>query len=231
MLSKSQAKLFFLAATVGFSGVFLFLSYDTLRQMPERTNAQNLTPEVLAGRHIWDENNCMGCHTLLGEGAYYAPELTQVVERRGEAYLRIFLADPNSVEGRRQMVDYEFNDEEIDSLIAFFTWISEIDTNGFPADPPMAQVSEVSANSAAGLAAAPESFAVCRACHALAGDGGSTGPAFDGIANRFSEEELDAWLSDPAGVRPGTAMPNPRTALGMTDAQMEEISAWLMTLE
>ena len=30
----------------------------------------------------------MGCHTIMGEGAYYAPELTNVIERRGEEYVR-----------------------------------------------------------------------------------------------------------------------------------------------
>jgi nitric oxide reductase subunit C len=33
----------------------------------------------------------MGCHTILGEGAYYAPELTKVIERRGEGYVKAVL--------------------------------------------------------------------------------------------------------------------------------------------
>ncbi|MFT4621848.1 MAG: hypothetical protein ACI8PZ_000500 [Myxococcota bacterium] len=32
MLSKSQARLFFLVATAGFSGVFLLLTVDTIRE-------------------------------------------------------------------------------------------------------------------------------------------------------------------------------------------------------
>ena len=34
MLSKSQARMFFLTATLGFSGVFLWLTVDTVRQVP-----------------------------------------------------------------------------------------------------------------------------------------------------------------------------------------------------
>ena len=88
MLSKSQARLFYVTATVGFSGVFLLLTVDTIRQVPERSNADLLSAEVVHGKDLWDENNCMGCHTLLGEGAYYAPELTKVVERRGAPWSR-----------------------------------------------------------------------------------------------------------------------------------------------
>ncbi len=80
MLSKSQAKWFFLFATAGFSGVFLWLTVDTLRQIPERSHEADLTDSVVRGKDIWEKNNCMGCHTLFGEGAYYAPELTKVVQ-------------------------------------------------------------------------------------------------------------------------------------------------------
>ncbi len=31
--------------------------------------------EVVLGKKVWEDNNCIGCHTLLGEGAYFAPEL------------------------------------------------------------------------------------------------------------------------------------------------------------
>ena len=32
-----------------------------------------MTPAVVAGKHVWHRKNCINCHTLLGEGAYYAP--------------------------------------------------------------------------------------------------------------------------------------------------------------
>jgi len=139
MLTKSQAKLFFLAGTIIFSLLFLALSYDTtFNRVDEQTNAQNLTDDVIAGRILWDENNCMGCHTLLGEGAYYAPELTKVYERRGAGYIKGALMSPTPwgehTSGRR-MVAYGFSNEEADHLVAFFKWIGEIDANGFPAKP------------------------------------------------------------------------------------------------
>lgn len=136
MLSKSQARLFFIGGTVLFSLLFLFLTVDTILKVPAQTNQQNLTDAVKRGKRIWDENNCMGCHTLLGEGAYYAPELTKVYTRRGVMWLKLFLKDPQAMfPGERKMVNYHFKEKQIDDLIAFFKWIGEMDLNGFPPKP------------------------------------------------------------------------------------------------
>lgn len=231
MLSKSQAKTFFLTMTAGFSGVFLWLTVDTIAQVPERSNEQALTAEVVHGKELWEANNCMGCHTILGEGAYYAPELTKVVDRRGEEWIRIFLKDPEAMfPGQRRMVQYDFTEGEIDALLAFFSWVGGIDTNGFPAEPDMRPAVAAAAGTAGGsrLAEAPKMFAtVCAACHAVEGQGGAVGPALDGVAGRYTPESLDRWLADPQAVKPGTAMPN----LQLSDEVRAELVAWLMTLK
>ena len=81
----------------------------------------------------------MGCHTLLGEGAYYAPELTKVIDRlnlkyngNGEEVIKSILMSecPWQPNGRK-MVAYGFTQEEAADLIAFFEWIGNIDLNGF----------------------------------------------------------------------------------------------------
>ena len=238
MLSKSQARAFFIGFTVLFSGVFLFLTVDTVRQVPARSHADQLGADAIAGKGIWESNNCMGCHTILGEGAYYAPELTRVIERRGAPWIKIFLKDPEAMfPGRRKMVKYDFTDQEIDELIAFFTWIGNIDTNGFPAKPDMtallpvanAAVTAAPTSTAGAAAVTPPAFfsQVCVACHAVAGKGGNVGPALDGVATRFTADKLDAWLKDPQSVKPGTAMPQ----LGLTEGTRAELVAWLMLLQ
>lgn len=136
MLSKSGAKFFFIGGTAFFGAIFIGLSIDTLRQIPARTHSENLTPQVAHGKKLWDRSNCMGCHTILGEGAYYAPELTRTYVNKGPDTIRMMLTDPEAVyPGARKMVKYNFTEEEKDSLIAFLKWVSEIDTNGFPAKP------------------------------------------------------------------------------------------------
>ena len=228
MLSKSQARLFFLGGTVLFSCLFLFLTIDSVRQIPAQTNAQNITPAVLAGKVIWEENNCMGCHTILGEGAYYAPELTQSYTRRNEAWLKLFLKDPQAMyPNDRKMVQYDFSDEDIDNVIAFLKWISEMDLNGFPAEPsikfttPATDIDEVANNDY------PAVYnQLCSACHSLGGEGGNIGPALDGVSLTYEAEYLRKWITDPPAVKPGTTMPK----LPLTDSQIDELVTFLSTL-
>ncbi len=139
MLSKNQARLFFLGGTVLFFLIFLFLSANTLSSgIPEKTHSENITEEVANGKQLFDENNCMGCHTILGEGAYYAPELTKVIDRRGEGFVKAVLTSktPWTLSGRK-MVAYGFSDKEANDLIAFFKWIGYMDLNGFPPKPDL----------------------------------------------------------------------------------------------
>lgn len=227
MLSKSQARAFFLVGT-GVCGVaFIGLTVDTISRVPAQTHAENITPEVIRGKDLWDSNNCMGCHTLFGEGAYYAPELTKVMERRGPIFVRAMLKDPAAMyPGERKMVNYKFTDGEISDLVAFLKWCGEVDLNGFPPKPNLMPVA-LPAGTGAGLASAadrPQIFnQLCTACHMLEGQGGQVGPKLDGIGSRKTADEIRAWLRDPAATKPGAQMPK----LPLTEEQLGELTAFL----
>jgi nitric oxide reductase subunit C len=243
MLSKSQAKIFFFTGTGVFGAIFLALTVDSMRQIPKLTNEDQMTAQVVAGKRIWEKNNCMGCHTLFGEGAYYAPELTKVYERRGPIWLRVFLKDPEAMfPGERKMVNYHFGEQEIEELIAFFEWCGKVDLNGFPADPPLrgtmgvssskksappTEKSDATPHGASDGPAQPAVFqALCTACHAIGGQGGAIGPTLDSVFQRKSRDELIVWLKDPAKVKPGTTMPK----LPLTTEQIESLADYLTAL-
>ncbi len=229
MLSKSQARAFFLIGILLCGGVFLILTVDSLRKVPDQTHIQNLSESAKRGKHLWDENNCMGCHTLLGEGAYYAPELTKVYERRGPEWMKLFLKDPEAMfPGERKMVNYHFNSDQIDDLIAFFQWIGQMDLNGFPPKPNVGVASAAVSSSAKPLPPPPQKFSqMCTACHSLGGKGGAVGPALDGVGSRRDAAYLDSWLKDPLIVKPGTLMPK----LPLTDAERAELVGYLSQLK
>ena len=86
MLSKKQAKTFFLGGTLVTFLVFIGLTIYSFSKSNDQSNLGDLTESAIRGKGIWETNNCMGCHTLLGEGAYYAPELTKVIDRLNEKY-------------------------------------------------------------------------------------------------------------------------------------------------
>ncbi len=134
--TKSMARNIFYGGSVFFVLLFLALSFDTNRALPDRDNRQNITPLVAQGKMLWEVNNCIGCHSLLGEGAYYAPELGNVYTRFGgskEAIKGFIAGRPkDGIPGRRSMPQFNFSDEELEALAEFLKYSSEINTANWP---------------------------------------------------------------------------------------------------
>ncbi|OQY12694.1 MAG: cytochrome C [Desulfobacteraceae bacterium 4572_19] len=93
--------------------------------------------------------NCMDCHTLLGNGAYYAPDLTKAWidpawgpngamqaltgKNTKEEAMAEFLMHPDQYPTHaRMMPDLGITAKEAKGLVAFLKHMSSIDTNGFP---------------------------------------------------------------------------------------------------
>ena len=95
------------------------------------------------GKLTVQAKNCMNCHTLLGNGAYYAPDLTKAWldpgwgnEQAREVLMTLFLKDPvanaRTFGTGRRMPNMHLTDAEVRGVIAFLKWMSAVDTNGFP---------------------------------------------------------------------------------------------------
>jgi nitric oxide reductase subunit C len=236
MLSKSQAKTFFLVGTFLCGGAFIGLTVDTLRQIPKLTHAENMTESVIRGKHLFDRNNCMGCHTILGEGAYYAPELTKVYERRGEAFIKAMLTDPEAMyPGNRKMVTYKFTDEQKQDMVNFLKWIGEMNLQGFPPRPTIGQVAAPNATEQTPPGQAvvarrdrPQIFnQMCVACHSLEGQGGAIGPALDGVGSRRDADYIKRWLTNPLAIKENSRMPK----LPLSESDITELTAFLSQLK
>ena len=94
-MNKRQTRRFAIISTVLASVAFIGLTLDSHRQFDRLTNAENITPAVEHGKDVWHKYNCINCHTLFGEGAYYAPDLTKITQHRGAPYLEAYLRDPS----------------------------------------------------------------------------------------------------------------------------------------
>ncbi|MFO1249596.1 nitric oxide reductase, NorC subunit apoprotein [Paenacidovorax caeni] len=131
--TKQMARNMFYGGTVFFALLFAALIFDSERRIPERSNAHAITPAVVAGKKVWETNNCIGCHTLLGEGAYFAPELGNVYKRRGPDFIKAWMASmPSNTPGRRQMPQFNLTEEQTNNLIEFLKWTGEINTENWP---------------------------------------------------------------------------------------------------
>lgn len=131
--TKSMARNIFYGGTLFFVLVFLALTFDTTQALPKRDNRGAITPSVAHGKKLWETNNCIGCHTLLGEGAYFAPELGNVYKRRGPEFIKAWIkSQPSGAPGRRQMPQFNFSDADLDDIVAFLKYSSEINTANWP---------------------------------------------------------------------------------------------------
>jgi nitric oxide reductase subunit C len=100
---------------------------------------------VSHGKLTTQAKNCMNCHTLLGNGSYYAPDLTKswLDQSWGSKEVREqqmveFLMNPqdrlHNALGRK-MPNLGITEAEARATVAFLKWMSSIDTTR-PMPPP-----------------------------------------------------------------------------------------------
>lgn len=216
-MNNRQARMFAIAGTGLSVLIFLGLTLHSHSKFDELTNAENITPQVTHGKDVWHKYNCINCHTLFGEGAYYAPDLTKITQHRGKAYLQAYMRDPSKFydenKHRRLMPKQNLSEEEITDLIAFLDWVSKVDNQGWPPRPILVTGGFIPGSDSVGAVASSEGTAAaairpvtaaddpraqgehvfrsatpaCNACHSTAPGANMAGPTLAGIASRAAE--------------------------------------------
>jgi len=109
-------------------------------------NSEEAKELLHLGKLTSQAKNCMNCHTLLGNGAYYAPDLTKAwldpmwegykarfgVKTREEAIAKFLQNPSDNPSHARRMPNLGITEKEAKALVAFLKHMSAIDTNGFP---------------------------------------------------------------------------------------------------
>jgi nitric oxide reductase subunit C len=203
-MTLSQGKAIFIWGTVISAVIFLVLTYDSLVQMPKRTQEANLDARVAAGKWVWQKYNCNDCHTILGIGGYYAPDVTKVMSYRDNEWVTRFLQDPEKVwPNPRKMPNLHLKDQEITDLVAFLNWVNGIDTNSWPPKPMVATaVTSISIGEAVYKAQG------CSACHMIAGVGGKVGPDLSHVGKLRDSKWIEEQLRNPKSHNPQSIMPS-----------------------
>jgi nitric oxide reductase subunit C len=201
-VTKTTTRRWFFIGTVIFTGVFIAMTVHTHTTIAARTHEDRLTPEVIRGLRVWAKYNCENCHTLLGEGAYYAPDLTEIVSQKGRAYLTSFLVDPSRFYSEerdgRLMPTLGLGEAEISDVLSFLEWVGNIDTNGWPPRPiivsgvvargmPGVEAQADAAGAASRGKAIFDGIGACASCHSLAAGRVLVGPSLEGVAGRAAE--------------------------------------------
>jgi nitric oxide reductase subunit C len=240
-MNKRQTRAFFYSGTGVCAIVFLGMTVDTHRQIPKLTNGASITADVIEGKHVWHRKDCINCHTLLGEGAYFAPDLTKITQQRGAPYLKAFLKEPSKFyseeRDRRLMPNLRLSDLEIDQLIAFLDWVGHIDTQGWPPRPILVSGSTIPGTGVSGAggaqpAASNEPVALgqtlfrstppgCFACHSVSPGVNLVGPSLADIAavaaRRIADPSYHGTAKDAVSyIRESIMNPNAFVVVGPT---------------
>jgi nitric oxide reductase subunit C len=233
-MSKKTAFWIFLLGTLSSAILFLGLTFDTHRQVAALSHADKLSESVVAGKRVFEQRNCNDCHTILGFGGYYAPDLTRVVQRVGEDGIRYRVSHPEEafVKSVRKMPQQHLAAAEIENLVAFFSWVNEIDNGDWPPQDSKKRLTRSEQRLALGATVSPGGAVFqtkgCMNCHSLNGVGGSFGPAMDTIGRKLTVEQIEHYIHDPKSVNPAAKMP-PQT--GLSDLEREEVAKFLGNLK
>lgn len=237
-MSEKTLRNILIVGTLLFLLILGAMTVDSLSQVASARTAQ-LTDQVVAGKQVWQSKNCNDCHTILGIGGYFAPELTKTFNRRGSAWLQAFLRDPHKVLPGTTMPNQNLTDDQAGNLVAFFQWVSQVDTNNWPPQPLTQSSLPVSQAVNAGTAAPALSGVAlfqskgCSACHVVNGQGGQLGPDLSHIASQpydalqNTPEFLSRYLENPRAQKADALMP----AVPMTLTERDALVQYLITLK
>jgi nitric oxide reductase subunit C len=210
-MGKKAAKNFFIWGTLICAVIFVWLTIDTHTTIPIRTNADKLTDEVVLGKRVWHKHNCNDCHTILGIGGYYSPDVTKAYSTRGETWLKAFLKNPESSDPkRRRMVNPNLSEDEIKLLIAYFKWVDSIDTNQWPPQPAMeAKTTGAALVEKPQISLGKNVFVQyrCDLCHKIGDKGGMIGPELTKVGSRRDLLWLEEQIRDPKSHQADAQMP------------------------
>jgi nitric oxide reductase subunit C len=223
-MTLSQGKAIFLWGTAVSTIIFLALTYDSLVKMPQRTHEEKLDAPVVSGKWVWQKYNCNDCHTILGIGGYYAPDVTKVMSYRDAAWVSRFMADPGTVwPVARKMPNLRLTSGEIADVIAFLTWVNGIDTNNWPPKPLV-----IAAATAPNPGERLFRTNGCPACHRIGGIGGSVGPDLTTVGNRRDKAWMKSQLKNPKSHDANSIMPS---FAQLPEKDIDDIAAYLSGLK
>ena len=83
-MTKGKARFIFWAGTLISAGIFIWLTVDFHLQEDKYAHSDKIDAQIIAGKKVWHKYNCNNCHTILGFGGYYAPDMTKAYYRLGE---------------------------------------------------------------------------------------------------------------------------------------------------
>lgn len=123
-----KLKTFALISIISLSVFFLTNVYSWSRGKP-------MSEEAVLGKKVWQENNCISCHTLFGNGGYEGDDMTHIVEKRSEEEFIQFFQQPPYMRPHILRVHPGLTIQATEQLWSYFSYLNDIPTLGWPPEP------------------------------------------------------------------------------------------------
>jgi mono/diheme cytochrome c family protein len=180
---------------------------------------------VRQGRWVVENYNCMGCHSIDGQGGYVRrlyednptsapPILNGEGAKVQPDWLFAFLQDPSRQPLRFwlkvRMPTFHLTNDEATKVVEYFAAVAEQTEPFFFFDPRQDSTPELLQ---AGELLMSDQYFSCWSCH-VRGDKTPEGPMEQWAPNlayahaRLNPEWILAWIKDPPALMPGTKMPS-----------------------
>jgi nitric oxide reductase subunit C len=184
--------------------------------------------EIRAGKAAFAGQGCSSCHTVLGTGSGFAPDLTTAHKRLGEQAInaRIESAGEQLGTGRAGQ-----DRSEARNIAAYLRSASE---SGQPDSAGSEQSSwfqrtfrQAPMRSELAAGAVLLQHENCLDCHIIAGTGGNRGPRLDSVSSRRDAAWIADYLADPQKYKADTEMPDFKE---LSPEQRQTLGSFVITL-
>lgn len=211
-MKRSTARMVFWLGTLSSALIFLALTVDFHRQEPALAHTDRIDEQVIAGKKVWHKYNCNDCHTILGFGGYYAPDMTKAFFRLGESNIIAIVMHPEQVfrDSFRKMPNLGVSRQEATQLVAFMRWVGGIENRHWPPqDEKYVVAYRKREEQPQQLDKVDIVLGACGGCHSYEHQGRNLAGDFNDIAKRidYDRETLVRFMRNPQEVKPGIGMP------------------------
>lgn len=164
---------------------------------------------------IVNDINCLSCHSILGVGNDFAPDLSIEGSKVQEQWLREFLKKPDIIrpilkqmplfklDYKRQMIQGNLTYIEIETIVQYFKNVlvsddipKKIPENGLELAEQIKRGNKIYTDKG------------CIGCHQIAENGGVVGPNLTNVGSRLTEGYIFKHLENPQALIPNIIEPN-----------------------
>jgi mono/diheme cytochrome c family protein len=195
-------------------------------------------PGLPAGRRLFEEKGCLGCHAVGGKGGNIGPALDEVAKRHDPQWIVAHFRSPQAMTPGSVMPQFNFTEQETRALTEFLLSFSDTNVIGFLKVP-------------AAVTAVERGKAVyrkygCMGCHGLDGRGevpnpnaktAQQVPGLKYVAEGYTKAELQKRILDGQREIPVMDPKKPPAPLYMpawrgkiTDGEVGDLVEYLMSL-